>query len=649
MKITKVYINNFKGYRRFTLHVNDVLNVITGRNNSGKTTMLEAISLWNECFRFLIVEAKKGVKRLSLRQGDYRLGNKHQNYIDYREISSVRSHKFSDIFFELFEDSEIEIGLFFQHGKEEKNINFIIRAASGNNYEVKLKNHDAFDFSWLNSSFNNLPESIGCYFASPVAAISVGEEFALDQKIRGKVTSRQSFIYIRNRIHRLSQKPAYAEFKEGVSYILNGEHESFDIQIVGDINVDINIDVNVSIGVGSRSKELSLLGSGTLQIIELLLASFEESKDLNVILLDEPDSHIHRDIQKRLIEVLVQRAVNTQIFLTTHNESLIRSVSPEYIFNISDSVSDNNETNLWPVTTTSLPKKQYGINTSHHNVVLQSLGSESSLDLINAIDADKLIFVEGADDSEYIGRILKLYSVDKHCVYWSFRGLDTLIKKISHYQDFLSGIGANQSIWEKSLIVVDADFMTDNQKTILENKFVKNLGIPAHIWRSYTLESTILDSSVNLSALIIKQYQIIGLDRTQEDIEQAILTSRDEMIQQKLSMLATDLAYREKITKQIQNRAKALSNDLGFTKIFKGGEVMFFQNFDMFAKQELEKGRLDHLCDKDDVEAIINNIFEELGCCVVGYGGTRFNSISNLCDKFTGSSDWKRLVNIINN
>lgn len=39
--------------------------------------------------------------------------------------------------------------------------------------------------------------------------------------------------------------------------------------------------------------EISLVGSGILQIMEILLAIYEDKYELNLVLLDEPDSHIH--------------------------------------------------------------------------------------------------------------------------------------------------------------------------------------------------------------------------------------------------------------------------------------------------------------------------------------------------------------------
>lgn len=38
--------------------------------------------------------------------------------------------------------------------------------------------------------------------------------------------------------------------------------------------------------------------------------------------------------------------------------------------------------------------------------------------------------------------MLKIFSSNVNCVYWSFRGLDTLIKKIRHYKEFLNSLGA---------------------------------------------------------------------------------------------------------------------------------------------------------------------------------------------------------------
>ena len=54
MYFKELYIDNFKGYRKFKIKVDENINILTGLNNSGKTTILEAISLWSEIFNYLL-------------------------------------------------------------------------------------------------------------------------------------------------------------------------------------------------------------------------------------------------------------------------------------------------------------------------------------------------------------------------------------------------------------------------------------------------------------------------------------------------------------------------------------------------------------------------------------------------------------------
>lgn len=647
MEIKKIYVDNFKAYRKCFFEVNKNLNVFTGTNNAGKTTILEAISLWYECFGFLISKANRGVTNLNLRQGDYRLGYKAQNYVDYREVSSVRSYRFEDIFYDNETSAEIDISLtFLDNNNDERTIGFLIKGASGNNYEIRLKDHDNFDFPWLNSAFQHLPEPIGCFFASPVAAISVGEKFTLDQHIKRKVNGRQSFVYIRNRIHRLSQKPTFSVFKDNVSFILNAGIAPVDFEVKGDISKDVNIDVMISLGNGMSPKEISLLGSGTLQIIELLLTSYEEQKDLNVILLDEPDSHIHRDIQKRLIEVLIgQQGVNNQLFITTHNESLIRSVPPKNIFHVDDAVSSSDEITFLPITSQQLPRRKRGISASHYTGVLQNLGCESSLDLLNAMEADRLIFVEGPSDADFIQSILNKHNVNLNCVYWAFGGLDTLIKKILHYKDFLSNIGMEESLWSKAILVIDADFMTLEQKQNLQLKLNQKLQVPCKVWTSYTVESTIVTDIELLIDLVRRLLLSKGIELDRETIDFALQRQLAELVSSKRELLQGDQTYRERITRQIQNRAKNLNDSLSITNFFQGGEAMFFQNFESFAREELDAGNISHLADKDDIKTIINNSIisihpehhEEYG----------IGELISVSDQGQSFEEWSNMVQII--
>ena len=66
MHLKEFYIDNFRGYRKFKMNTDSNTNILTGVNNSGKTTILEAISLWNEIFSHLIIIARKRDSNLGI-------------------------------------------------------------------------------------------------------------------------------------------------------------------------------------------------------------------------------------------------------------------------------------------------------------------------------------------------------------------------------------------------------------------------------------------------------------------------------------------------------------------------------------------------------------------------------------------------------
>lgn len=648
MYIKKIHIDNFKTYRKFELSAQKDVNVLTGTNNSGKTTILEALSLWYECFRFLLKKVERGVENLNLRQGDYRLGYKNQNYIDYRGITAVRTSGYNDIFYNLNTEKHVLISATIDLGNnDELEIPFVISAAHGNNYNIRLNNHDHFDFIKFNTKLNVFPSPVLCIYASPIAFVSTNEEFALEPKIINKVTSRQSFLFFRNRIYRISRKANYQLFKEDVSYILSGDINNVDYEIIGDMTNDIEIHVNIKTSATSRYKDISLIGSGTLQIIELMLAIYEDRKDINLILLDEPDSHIHRDIQKRLIEVLSRNTTNAQVFITTHNESLIRSTKPENLFHINNTGNGVDTIICNPVIHTNLPRKKVGIMPSHHAKVLRSVGDENALDLINAIEAHKLVLVEGDDDADNIQKILDIHNCQKDIAYWAFRGIDTLIQKISHYKDFLNGIGCNVPLWNKCILVIDADHMTNVQIQQFKSDFNNRLSLKSHIWSSYTTESTVLTDFSMLRSLVRRVLISIGLTIDNNEIDTAINTAVNDIKNRKLNMLANDVAYRESITGQINSRNKNLTEHLNFTHVFQGSPINFFSNYEIYARQQLEVNSIAHLCNKEDVETFIHNVFE-----IIGYVPLKdcsyFHTLLSMADNTNSYPEWRELITLIN-
>ena len=536
---------------------------------------------------------------------------------------------------EIEEGNEIEIG-------------FILHKASGNNYNVHLDNHNSFDFRKFNEKFTNLPKSIGCYFSSPVATIASYEEFATAPKIREGIKIRQSSAYFRNRLFNLSNRDEFIDFKNDLSKILYNEIDQIEFRITGNRSNDININAEVEIK-NSGLRNISLLGSGTIQIIEILLHLFESPKQLNIILLDEPDSHIHRDIQKRLLKYL--SGSNVQVFLTTHNESLIRSANPKDLFFIDGSVSNINPSEIKAIGQDKLPGRKIGIEKSHHSKLISLIGSESSLDILNALEADKILFVEGVDDSEYIQKLKQLNRITKDCVFWSFGGLDKLISKIIHYKEFFQSLGCNQSIWEKCSIIIDADFLTSAQKNKLKEALNQKLGINIFIWDSYTIESTVLTdlakTEVIINRIILKQ----NILKTPQEISQSINTSFETLKNKKIYDLNESNILGTRIAGQLEARISNLDSNLGISrnKVFETITIPhLFNNYRLYANPLLNSNSVSHISDKGDIESFFENIFNELGIIKDSEFENNFSFILDNTETADLNQEWLNLMNFIN-
>lgn len=598
-KIDKIKIVNFKTFKEVTFNFNDSINVLTGINNCGKTTVLEAIALWNECFIKLIKQAQRSDNAIGLSKGEYRLGNK-VNYFDFEDIVSIRSPYYEDIFYNLDTSNKILLTITIKNDTDSIDIGFTISKASGSNYEIKLSNTRDFDYKKFNSFFKLFPNPINTLFASPVANILLNEEFKTEPIIRDSIARRESIKVLRNRLYNLKDE-LFLELEAAVTYILSTDVK---LDTKADKKRDTKIDYDIQLNSRDIFKNISLVGSGTLQIIEILLSVFDEKKELNIVLLDEPDSHIHRDIQKKLIDVLSKHTENTQIFITTHNESLIRSTKADYIFHL----EANTQKEYFPITHNTRESIKKGLQPSKQIKILQSLGSESALDIINALESDRLLLVEGKGDPLYLNYIIdkKYPSANPDIMYWSLDGIENIFKHIFSYKELFSSITNEKTLWEKSALIFDRDYFTDKQAKQLRKELKNKLEIPVYIWSFYTLESVLL-TDISKFAILIKKY-LYSEDKEAEnsDIEVYINEEIKSIIESKKSI------FDEKqgdILQWIKNRRNNLEKNSLSRNILHSETA--FSDIKDFHLAKLDNNDLSSLATKDDIELIIFNIIKK--------------------------------------
>lgn len=648
MYLTEIYIDNFKTFRKVRVELDKELNVFTGTNNAGKTTVLEALALWNECFRTLVVKAKRADTKLGIRQGDFRLGTKNSNYIDHRSISSVRTSRYEDIFYDMDSSKPILISVKIRSNDQDLEIPIRIKSANGGNYLIHIDRHDSFDFISFNSMLN-LPTPFSAIYASPVAALVSEENYVTSPQVLQQILSRKSFLVLRNRIAKLRNSPTYNNFQDDISYILFESDINVDFEVIGDITKDVKVDINVHFGNQNTPKDISLLGSGTLQIIELVLAIYEERSDLNLIMLDEPDSHIHRDIQQRLVSILSANASRAQIFLTTHNESLIRATKPKNIFHITDSGNGSSELIIKPIINNSPSSLRVGIQPTGKSKVIQALGNSDSLDILDCLEAKKIIFVEGEDDAKYIRNIYEKVSGKTldDCVFWSLNGLDTYIECISHYKGFFGVIANGHNLWSKCISVIDADYMTDEQRSKLKSQLDNRLYLPTFIWNEYTIEASLLEDKQILANIIHR----ILLERDKQVPLQDVTQELNKIIKMKcqniLTSLNEDVDFQMKVTGQMCNRNKSWHDHVGISNLFSGGAHNYLCNYQSYARPLLKEDRLSHISGKEVLTEVVTDVFSFFDVTLNYSPLSMFEYIFSYYDNSLEISSWKSLVEFL--
>jgi predicted ATPase len=645
MHIKRFVIENFRRFERVEFDFNGDLNVLTGVNNSGKTSVLEAVALWAECFDKLVRPLGKEVKRLGLRRGQYWFGDT-SNYFASDAIQSVRSNRYGDIFASDSAPVRITAEVVSATHPETLSIGFVLRAARGLVYDVAFNGEPSAAVRF-NEMFTAFPRPIETVFVSHVAAILTREEFATRPAINAKVLARDSMSVLRNRLYQLKKQPErYGRVLDDASFVLFNRALPVEFDFEGDEARDVDLVVKVRADPRELFRDLCLLGSGSLQVLEILLGLHGERRDLNLVLLDEPDSHLHRDLQRRLLDVLMQRARESndtcQVFVTTHNEGLIRSTRADHLFHLEAVTTKSYR----PIVHDDVLSRHAGLQPSRHVKVLQSLGNETALDLLNALESDRLVLVEGDDDARYIQAIVERVSARNafRSMYWAFGGVDGLLLNLDHYRTGIFEAVRNQrTLWEKSALVFDADYVTDAERVAIEAALKARRGyeaLPMLLWPAYTLEATVLIDVAKLAATLVELVRRdVNAPLDAAEIERVTREEFDALVE-RYTVRLRDGDLLKRIEGQRISRAQNLEVLIPNKKLLR-----MFGEYLSEANRMLDAGKVHHLARKEDLADLVAAVYQRLGHTLQRDG--LFDRIIQSTTPHSRPSAWNDLVDTV--
>lgn len=345
MYISSIKIQNFKCYKDISLKFDPHFNLLIGGNNVGKSTILEALRLWQLAFNRFLKERtnQQSASFYAIQYFSFTISDLLFLRInDFKNLfyNNETNNKKIEITVILTNgDLDVELPITFTLTTEERNLRFELCK----NSDMRNKASERLLKVIGKPKGSSFKESILITYVNPIFLLPIREEYKTKGLILENLHQSRADTVIRNLINLYAPKEFQTKEKQiklkelekienELSYIITGEWPTekkpsyrFFSNFKSDTDSYIEI---IAKNPLEKKVELSQLGSGTLNLLNILtILSYGdfEKYSLNVLLLDEPDSHLHSNHQKRLFDYLIKvsKDKNKQMFVITHNHELI--------------------------------------------------------------------------------------------------------------------------------------------------------------------------------------------------------------------------------------------------------------------------------------------------------------------------------------
>ena len=333
-----IHIKNYKNLKDFKIDSLSKINLIVGKNNVGKSTLLEAISIF-----------ASGGNILSLREILDIRGEIYDFPYSLEQDKKLERHISS--FLSLISDRDIE--LFIDNG-------ISIICDISNDETILKKEVEIKLVKYIETSDSNNIQNIKRQFLSNEDPMSGDPNIEYGILVKNKINNDfQDVLYklggrIRQLLPNIIQKTKPYELVRTNEISRNKNPELFDkisltplekeivtaLKIIEPNIEDINFLTEESLSRFNRMEErvpfvvfplsskklrLTSMGDGLNRILTIILALLN-SKD-GFLLIDEFENGLHYTVQTQLWKIIYQLSekLNIQVFATTHSDDCIKS------------------------------------------------------------------------------------------------------------------------------------------------------------------------------------------------------------------------------------------------------------------------------------------------------------------------------------
>ncbi|MEZ9647468.1 ATP-dependent endonuclease [Vibrio sp. 10N.261.52.C2] len=482
--IKTIKIENFKGFESLEFEPNDNFNIIIGENNIGKSSVFEAIQLWKRCYDLSIKSDDKGF---------YKSSPQSNLYLPFSDLYFLRVTHDRELFNTASHTCVLTMTLLDNETGSEFSLGFeIVKPSSISNAYYKVRASRGSDFSgfsdYLARERVRLSKAIFIYQTRPVANILAYEPLMNVGQISKKIEKGKSQEVLRNKIVIGRSATQIEELQKKITDVVDYE---FSFDFVNRTRKEFDEYVDLKVKTNGKSLDLHLQGSGFLQVAEIFSTITYVDAPLSILLVDEPDSHIHTTLQKALIEKL--KSIETsQIFVISHNDNFVGEAREGELYYLNTSAKNDGVLKYVEINKFDMIKKELG-------------GTILALEKMN--HCQRIGFVEGDDDIKYISSLVGIYNaynddkiIEKHVTFFYQRGKDNLKRKLESVNRVFS-----QVVGRKPYVVIyDKDFSTVSENSNFSQSIIgvtpRNSRCFSH--NGYCVESVLFEDIKILSKII---------------------------------------------------------------------------------------------------------------------------------------------------